>query len=559
MITLWLIYATLVTSGIAVAAHALDRLLRLLDRSARMVWGGAVCLALIGPVALSATRSTETSPGAVTAAASPVEAASVSGSSGLALHARSSERPMPSTGVRFAASVPSASVSTRHTLTVPVIPSWIDALVLKLWGGASTLLLLVLAGSAVRTARRRRTWRSTVLDGIAVDVSHDAGPAVLGVVRPRIVVPRWVLAMPAEERRLVLAHECEHVRAGDPMLLAGATIAILCAPWNLGLWYIARRLRLAVEVDCDRRVLRAHADVRRYCNLLLEVGEQTLDHPVLSAALTRRNSDLRHRLEQMTAERSGLSSVSLAACVGLTGASLLLSCSMPRPTGPIPEPSPATRAARTREVPQEPSAPNRDARADSLHPRAPHGESKVARAIALDSLLGLLASEHTSQTAGAAKALAGASDLLADLTRTLAGASDLTRLRDTVDEAALRHMLDAGFDSAAAPLLSQMARLDADTTRIHDAIRHYFPDQLIREHRAPAGLWFLVDAQGAVVRSKRTTEGRAPSINTDVVAREFPGVAAESIDEIRILGGKAVGVPDVWVVWAVLQRGATTK
>ena len=54
-------------------------------------------------------------------------------------------------------------------------------------------------------------------------------------------------------------------------MLALAQLALLVMPWNLALWWQIRRLRVAVELDCDARVLRS-GDVRFYGDLLLDVA-----------------------------------------------------------------------------------------------------------------------------------------------------------------------------------------------------------------------------------------------------------------------------------------------
>ena len=90
-------------------------------------------------------------------------------------------------------------------------------------------------------------------------MSDDIGPAVIGFWRPEIVVPKWLLCADQHVMRLALAHESEHVRARDPLLLLAGTVAIVLLPWNLPLWWQWRRLRLSIEVDCDARVLASAA------------------------------------------------------------------------------------------------------------------------------------------------------------------------------------------------------------------------------------------------------------------------------------------------------------
>ena len=50
-------------------------------------------------------------------------------------------------------------------------------------------------------------------------------------------------------------HVLEASHGRDPLVLHAAALLALVTPWNLALWWLNRRLRLAVELDCDARVL----------------------------------------------------------------------------------------------------------------------------------------------------------------------------------------------------------------------------------------------------------------------------------------------------------------
>src|SRR4029078_13651233 len=91
--------------------------------------------------------------------------------------------------------------------------------------------------------------------GPAVYISEDSGPAVVGFLRPHIVVPRWLTKSSPDEQELVIAHERSHLGAYEPKLLTIAVSLLACMPWNPMLWWQLRRLRLAIEIDCDARVL----------------------------------------------------------------------------------------------------------------------------------------------------------------------------------------------------------------------------------------------------------------------------------------------------------------
>src|SRR5881394_3973559 len=133
-----------------------------------------------------------------------------------------------------------------------------------LWLSLSILLLGLCVATYVRFYRLRRGWPVADLDGVRVRIAPDSGPAVVGWSRPEIIVPCWLFRHTPEERRLVLAHEHEHVNARDPLLIAiGCAVAMLL-PWHPVVWWMFAQLRLAVELDCDVRVLRRGIAPRKY-------------------------------------------------------------------------------------------------------------------------------------------------------------------------------------------------------------------------------------------------------------------------------------------------------
>src|SRR5438270_554238 len=82
----------------------------------------------------------------------------------------------------------------------------------------------------------------------------------------------------------------------DSLLLAGGCLAIALVPWCVAVWYMFSRLRLAVELDCDARVLRAGAAPQSYGSLLIDVAEQVSDFRIGATALVAGPSHLQRRL-----------------------------------------------------------------------------------------------------------------------------------------------------------------------------------------------------------------------------------------------------------------------
>jgi beta-lactamase regulating signal transducer with metallopeptidase domain len=142
--------------------------------------------------------------------------------------------------------------------------------IIALWalGFAISLALLAL-GQRRFTARLGFKRRA---DGVHVAQSENVGPAVVGVVVPRIVVPADFDARYTEvERQLVLEHERAHIRAGDVQVNALAAF-LQCVFWFNPLAYIARAaLRIDQELACDERVMQRHAGSRRaYAEAMLK-------------------------------------------------------------------------------------------------------------------------------------------------------------------------------------------------------------------------------------------------------------------------------------------------
>jgi len=90
-------------------------------------------------------------------------------------------------------------------------------------------------------------------------------------------------------------------------------------PWNLPLWWQLRRLRFAVEIDCDARVLRRGYDVSRYGETLIAVGERQSATIAMVAAMSEPRSLLEQRICNMLRKKTKYAHATAVAlaCLGI--------------------------------------------------------------------------------------------------------------------------------------------------------------------------------------------------------------------------------------------------
>ena len=238
--------------------------------------------------------------------------------------------------------------------------AWLDCggslgtVIRRVWFFAAAIALVWGAASAWRLHRLVRSQRgpapgSSIVDGVQVTFTETLGPATTGVWRPRVLVPRWVLALPAERRRYVVRHEEEHRRTRDAALLTMAAVLVALMPWNVPLWCHLRRLRLAVEMDCDRRVVAALGDAVGYGELLLDVAAAASRAPRLQPALLGGSGMLERRLTALVAAgRRGVVNRFVAPVAALALVAVVLSIPHPEMAREAPSPAGATDTGGSR-------------------------------------------------------------------------------------------------------------------------------------------------------------------------------------------------------------------
>lgn len=308
----WMIYATLVALALSAAAFTAERAARVRRKATRWVW----LMAMLGSLALPALISSVTLrlPGMLRSGAMP-----------------------PPVVLRDATSIPMPALLMPLDGTQPYGAPDPVAMWLRIgWLILSLLMLCALLVSAVLLHRRKRGWREATMCGEQVLVAPDAGPAVAGLLQPRIVVPMWLLQAP-EQQRDVLAHERSHLEAGDPRLIALAVTLLALMPWNPLLWWQFHRLRRAIEVDCDARVLCGGRDLVAYCETLLHVGQCQSSRIGLVPAMSESGSFLEQRIKLMLTKRNKWAGVSALVLVCASLGMTVFAAQVTPPSGAAPE------------------------------------------------------------------------------------------------------------------------------------------------------------------------------------------------------------------------------
>ncbi|MCZ0934276.1 MAG: TonB family protein [Gemmatimonadetes bacterium] len=320
MVIAWIGYCLLISGLLALAAFASERALGHFRKPVRWAWFAAIAGSVTVPVV--AFFAPGLLPGFGVSPAAPA-----AGVGGLTVATATPE-------------LPAAAAAAGRAFDAAAVGTVLG------WGWL--LLAAAMIGYLGRVYGRlrseMRTWKPGRVAGSPVMISDERGPAVVGIRRSVVVMPRWIPELEDRLLRLVFLHEREHQRAGDHRLFAAAVTALVVMPWNPVVWWQVSRLRLAIEFDCDRRVLARGESRRDYADALITVGSRVSGSLLAAAAFAERKPAVERRLRRMTEPPANMRLLRTLGASGLAMVAVLfvLGCPGPESGMNAPEPPAAT-------------------------------------------------------------------------------------------------------------------------------------------------------------------------------------------------------------------------
>lgn len=177
-----------------------------------------------------------------------------------------------------------------------------DAADMRTWllRGAQCWLLVYLLGLAWSITRLLRAQR--MLDRLAdtgierkaagaaapagiIEVDAPISPMLLGLFRPRLLLPRHLGGFDPLQRELIVEHEMTHLRRHDLQWMAAGVLLQTLLWFNPFMRLLRANLTWAQELGCDRDVLRGRPAAQRKAYAAALVAQLKLQHLAPQGAL----------------------------------------------------------------------------------------------------------------------------------------------------------------------------------------------------------------------------------------------------------------------------------
>jgi TonB family protein len=128
------------------------------------------------------------------------------------------------------------------------------------------------------------------------------GPVTYGWLRPSILLPTRVLALPPALREPIACHELIHVNRRDWLFVIAEEFLRSALWFHPAIWYVLSRIQLAREQVVDREVVRLTENRESYLDALVAVAEQSLLSDLAPAPLFLRKRQLAERVKEVLKE-----------------------------------------------------------------------------------------------------------------------------------------------------------------------------------------------------------------------------------------------------------------
>ncbi|WNG46924.1 hypothetical protein F0U60_24440 [Archangium minus] len=184
-----------------------------------------------------------------------------------------------------------AAVPALREASIP----WLSVALL-VWGAGALMLAAGFWRAHVRFVRGLGSL--TPREGLYFSESPTAGPASLGLWRPKVIVPSdFPRRYTPAEQLLIIQHEQVHAERGDAVVNL-LQVCLQCVFWfNPLIHWAAVRFRVDQELACDAAVLRGNPGQRRaYSQALLKSHTLSTETPPTVACLWRFNHPIKERI-----------------------------------------------------------------------------------------------------------------------------------------------------------------------------------------------------------------------------------------------------------------------
>ena len=187
--------------------------------------------------------------------------------------------------------------------------SWSDVVALVYAGGVSVLLCGVVLGwwQGRRIVREARLVRGRLTHARCV------APMTVGVWRPVVILPADWVTWDDGDLAAVVAHEEEHVRRHDTLVMLLALVNRAVFWFHPLAWWLRRRIATLSEQACDAVVVTGGHDAERYASVLVHfaraassAGAGSLPAVGMSAVGLRRRLDLLFSPSEATSRPRGV-------------------------------------------------------------------------------------------------------------------------------------------------------------------------------------------------------------------------------------------------------------